>query len=195
MIHLAKSLNPTQFIGLTAYLFAATSCTVAWAASRNAPRPSRLAAVFAVLEAALVLDMAFNIRWRLHDALQAEAVRADLYTHRAAPQLAALGLLGVAAVTGMGLAFQYLRGRTGATLATCGVILSLSCWGAEVVSFHAIDAVFYHTVHKVKMVSLCWVAFSMMTGLGILWEARAARSIAKQGAKSAAKPPSSLTSS
>jgi hypothetical protein len=170
MIPLATPLNPTQFIGLSAYLFAATSCGIAWGRSRRTSR-------------------------HLHDVLEGEAIRENLYGQRVGPQLAALGLLGVAAAAGMGLAFQYLRGRTGATMAVCGTILSLSCWCAEVISLHATDFVFFYTVDGVMLVSLCWVSCSLMTGLGILWEARAARSHACQGAKPAGKPPSSLTSS
>ena len=195
MISPAEWLTPMRFIGLSAYLLATICCGIAWARGRGTPRFGRLAAVLAVLEAGLFLDMVFSIRWQLHDLLQGEAIRANLYAQRAGPQLAALGLLGVAVVAGIGLAFQRLRGRTGTTVAACGTILSLSCWCAEVISLHAVDAVFYSTVNGVMLVSLFWVACSLMTGLGILWEARTARSHAGQGAKPSGEPPSSLTDS
>ena len=53
---------------------------------------SRLAAVLAVLEAGLFLDMAFSVRWQLHDLLEGEAIRENLYAQRVGPQIAALGL-------------------------------------------------------------------------------------------------------
>jgi hypothetical protein len=184
MTLIAGWLSATRVIGLTAYLFAAAACGIAWAKGRGTPRRRRLAAVLAVLEAGLFLDMVFSGRWLLHDLLENEAITANLYAQRTGPQLATLGVLGAAAAAGMGLALQCLRGRTGASVAVCGVILSLSCWCAEVISLHVIDTVFYHTVDGVMLVSLIWIVCSLMTGLGILWDSRAA---------CAETPPSSLT--
>ena len=195
MMSLAGWLNPTRVIGLSAYLFAVISCGIAWARSRRTLRGPRLAAVLAVLEAGLFLDMAFSFRWLLHDLLENEAIAKGLYSHRAGPQIAALGFLGVAAVAGMGLAFQRLRGRKGAIVAACGAILSVSCWFVEVISLHATDAAFYYTVDGVMLVSLCWVACALMTGLGILWDARAVHAYTGQGANPAGTPPSALTGS
>jgi hypothetical protein len=195
MISLAQWLNPTQLIGLSAYLFAAISCGIAWVRSRRTPRLRGLASLLAALEAGLFLDMVFSFRWHLHDLLEGQAIRENLYAQRVGPQLAALGLLAVAAAVGMGLVLQRLCGRTGAIVATCGAILSLSCWCAEVISLHATDAVFYYNVDGIMVVSLCWVAFSLMTGVGILWDARVASSHICQGTNPAAKPPSSLTDS
>jgi hypothetical protein len=58
-------------------------------------------------------------------------------------------------------------------VAICGAILSLSCWCAEVISLHAVDAIFHATINGIMLVSLIWVAGSLMTGLGILWDLRA----------------------
>jgi len=163
-------LNPTRIIGMTAYLFTAVSCTIAWARYRGSPRMRRLVGVIAVLEAGLFLDMVFSVRWQLHDLLEGEAIRENLYAQRFGPQLAALIILGAIAAAGIGLTWLRFHGRAGAIIAVWGVVLSLSCWCAEVISLHAIDAVIYYTVDGVMLVSLCWVACSLMTGLGILWE-------------------------
>jgi len=162
-------------VGLSAYLFAAISCGIAWARVHENPRTGRLAAILLVLEAGLFLDMLFNGRWLLHDLLQGEAMAEKLYTLRTGPQIAMLGLLGAAAVGGVALAFRSLRGRTGAAVAICGMIFSLSCWCAEVISLHAIDAVLYRSVGGVMFVSLIWVLCSLTTSLGILWDTRVSR--------------------
>lgn len=167
-------MNPTRFIGLSACLFAALCCGLAWAECRKVRR-SQLAAVLGLLETGLFLDMAFSVRWQLHNLLEGEAIRENLYAQRSLPQVAALGLLFAAAGIGTGLAFRYFRGRVGATMAVWGAVASLSCWCAEVISLHAVDQVFYRKVDGVMLVSLCWVLSSLMTGTGILWDARAAR--------------------
>jgi hypothetical protein len=178
---------------MAAYLFGATSCCIAWARSGGTLR--RLAALLGALEAGLFLDMVFNGRWLLHGLLANLAIAENLYAERVQPQLAALSLLGAAAAAGMGLALPSLRGRPGASVAVCGAILSSSCWCAEVISLHAFDAAFHAKVKGVMLVSLVWIAGALMTGLGILWEARAYHATSRSDVSNAGAPTSSLTDS
>jgi hypothetical protein len=187
--------NPTRLIGLSACFFATTSCAIAYARSRNGTRLRGTAAVLAVLEALLFLDMALNIRWQLHDLLQRDAVQENLYAQRSGPQLAALIILSTATAAVMGLILRRLRGGTGAIVAVCGAILSLSCWCSEVISLHGVDAVFYRTVCGVMLVSLLWVVCSLMTGLGILWELRTTRVYSIDGTNRTGEDTSSLIDS
>lgn len=166
-------------IGLVAYLFAAMLCAIAWARRIGTTRPRRLAASLAMLNAGLFLDIWMEGRWRLHDLLQAEAITRNLYAQRSGPQFAALGILGAAATIGMMLAIARLRGRAGASVAACGAILALSCWCVEVISQHAADAVLYHTVKGVMLVTLIWIACTLMMSLGIQWDARTASARAR----------------
>jgi hypothetical protein len=195
VIFLAAWLNSARLVGLIAYLFAAISCGIALGEARRDPRGKRLAEILLAFESGLFLDIAFSIRWQLHDLLEYEAIRNHLYSERAGPQIAALVFLCLAAAVGIGIALHRLRGRVAATVAVSGAILSLSCWCTEVISLHATDAVLYRRVDGVMLVSLCWIAFSLMTGLGILLDAREARSEAVQRAISATKANSSLTDS
>jgi hypothetical protein len=176
VIFLARSLSPARIIGLTAFLFALVSCVIAWVRGRgNAPHPRRLAAVLTLLQAALLLDVAFNGRWLLHDMLANVAKASSLYGDRSGPQHVALALLSGAVVTGFGLALWTFRGRPGAALAACGGILSLCCWCVEVISLHAVDGFLYRRVDGVMLVRLAWAACSLMTGAGILWDTFAMR--------------------
>jgi hypothetical protein len=195
MLDLPGGQNPTRFVGLIAYLLSATCCNIAWAASRWKSRKVHLVAVLALLETGFFLDMVFSVRWQLHDLMEGQAIRENLYVQRAGPQLAALGLLGAVAAAGMVLAFQRLRGRTGATIAAFGAILSSACWCTEVISLHDTDRVLHYTVDGVMLVSLCWLAFSVMTGLGILWDVRLSYSNARKGSFDFGKPPSSVKGS
>jgi len=195
MISVAGWTTPTRSVGMATYLFAATSCGIAWVRSGPVPRRRRLALFLAALEVGLFLDMVFNGRWLLHDLLEKEAIARNLYVQRVGPQLAALGLLGAAAAATIGLVLRTLRGRAGVSVAVCGVILSLSCWCAEVISLHAVDTVFHSTVNGIMLVSLIWVAGSLMTGLGILWDLRAPYAAMSSAANRAHTPSSSLTDS
>jgi len=172
MISLAGWLSPTRIVGLAAYFFATTSCCIAWVRNLRAQRSGRLAAYLGLLEAGLFIDMAFNGRWMLHDLLEDEAISRSLYAQRTGPQVALLGFLGAATAISIGLVIRALGGKTGASVAACGAIFSLSCWCAEVISLHAIDAVFYANIDGLMVVSLCWIGGSLMTGLGILWESK-----------------------
>jgi hypothetical protein len=175
MISIHGGVNPTQFIGLSTCLFAFVCCVIAWIGGRGFPRFRRIAALLAVLEAALFLDMMFSGRWLLHDWLENEAKARGLYAARAGPQIAALCFLGGCAAAGIAWTLWRLRGKQGATLAACGGILSLVCWCVEAVSLHAVDRVLYRTFDGIMRVTLIWIACALMTGVGILGEMLAAR--------------------
>jgi uncharacterized iron-regulated membrane protein len=175
MISSAGWLNPTRIIGLASCLFALASCVIALAKGSGPPRRKRLAAILAGLEGALLIDMVFDIRWMLHDFEDRVAMENGVYGLRSGPQMAMLVLLIGIVLGALGLAIWRFRGRTYASLAACGGILSVSCWFAEVVSLHAVDAVAYHRIHGAMLVSLAWIACSLMTGVGILCDAFAFR--------------------
>ena len=168
MISIAQSLSPTRIIGLTADLFALSSCAVAWVRGRRAHLRTRLAATLTLLEAALLLDLAFNARWLLHNLLANVAIASHLYGERSGPQQVALGLLGFVVVAAIASALWRFRRRPGAALAACGGILSVCCWWVEVISLHAVDSVLYRRVDGVTFIRLAWAACSLMTGVGIL---------------------------
>jgi hypothetical protein len=192
VITLAGWLNATRIIGLSAYLLALVSCAIAWAYGHGAAHKRRLAAVIGALEAALLLDMALDGRWWLHDLLENELIARRLYPLREGPQVVALGILGIGAVAGIGWALWSFRGRAGASLAACGAVLSLACWGVEVISLHGVDLVFYREIYGVKLVAGVWIACALMTGMGILWDTRAIKGASKveDGVEG---PPTSLT--
>jgi hypothetical protein len=168
---IAGWLNPTRFVGLTASLFALGSCSIAWAKGRRPRHQRRLAAVLTALETTLFLDMIFNVRWLLHGLLDSEAMAHSVYGERFGPQHIGLGVVGIAILAGLGLTVRRFRGRPGAMLAAFGGILSVCCWFVEVISLHAVDSLLYHAVFGVMRVSFIWIGCSVMTSVGVLWDA------------------------
>lgn len=160
-------LTPVKASGMAAYLIAAVAC--ASAAVRTADkRIVRLAGVLCALYTMLLLDIAFDWRWKLYDWLRSEAVSFRWYDQRSEPQIAALVAIGVAvlaAATSLGRRFAFARG---APLAICGGLLSIGCWLTEVVSLHASDAVLYRHVGPLLSVSFLWMLACAMTAAGIL---------------------------
>jgi hypothetical protein len=128
-----------------------------------------------MLEAALLLDAVFNGRVRVHSLLDSEVIARNMYDQRFGPQYAALVLLAIAVVGGVGLVFRLFRGRPGACLAAFGCILSLCFWCIEVVSLHSVDSFLYHRVSGVMRISAARAVFALMTCVGILWDVFAAR--------------------
>lgn len=181
MISIRGGLNPTQLIGLSTYSFAFVCCVIAWIGGRGLPPLRRIAALLALLEAALLLDMVFSGRWLLHDWLEREANARGLYAMRAGLQSAALCFLGVCTAVGIAWTLWPLRGEPGASLAACGGILSLGTWCVEVVSLHAVDRVLYRTFDGVMHVTLIWIACALMTGAGVLWDMLACSAHARAG--------------
>jgi hypothetical protein len=181
MLFVAGSLSRTRIIAAAPHLLALVSCAIAWVGSRGAPHRRRLSAALTVVEAVLLLDTVFNGSLRVHGFLDSEAVARNVYDERFGPQHAALVVLGTTVVAAIGLLFRLFRGRPGAYLATFGCILSLCFWCVEVVSLHSVDSFLYHRVNGVTRESVVRSAFSLMTCVGILWDAFATRADARSG--------------
>jgi hypothetical protein len=171
MITIQEWLNPTRATGLVAYGTAVICCGIAWIRTK-AGLASKLAAVLMLFESALLLDMAFNWRWKLHQALMDFAVRQHEYNQRGLPQLMVVILLVALLLFGWLTAWRSLRGRGTTLLAVSGALLSLVLWCIEVVSLHAVDHVLYYSVDGVMAVTLLWVLSCTMTSIGILLDPR-----------------------
>ena len=165
-------LNPTRAVGLVAYGTACTCCGISWVRSKTRPKTSRLAAVLMLIESVLLLDIAFDWRWRVHDMFMGIAVRQNEYAQRRLPQAVVVTMLGGLLFFGLLVAWRRLRGRGTTLLAVSGVLLSLIVWCIEVVSLHAVDHVLYHTVDGVMTVTLLWLLSCIMTSIGILLDPR-----------------------
>jgi hypothetical protein len=163
--------NPTHAIGLAAYGTAVICSGIAWIRTKTS-RVSQLAAVLMLIESALLLDMAFNWRWKLHQALMDFAMRKHEYAQRALPQLIVVTLLGALLLFGWFIAWRSFHGRGTTLLAVSGTLLSLVLWCIEVVSLHAVDHALYYSVGGVMAVTLLWLLACTMTSIGILLDPR-----------------------
>jgi hypothetical protein len=123
----------------------------------------------------LLLDMAFDLRWKVHDFWMREAMASGVYDRRRLPQMLALGLLALgAALASAAILYRY-RSRIGVASAMMGTLLSVGLWSCECVSFHFVDQVFYHLVGKLMLVSLLWVALAAITCSGVWLDMRLSR--------------------
>ena len=114
----------------------------------------------------LLLDMAFNWRWKLHDLLAGDAAAHDLYSGRRPYQVAVLGILAVLLLVGAVVAVVRL-GRRGGGVALAGMLFSIGMWSTEVVSYHNVDRILNHQIGDVLVICFFWILVSCMTTLGI----------------------------
>jgi hypothetical protein len=171
MIAIGEWVNPTQAIGLLAYGTAATCCAIAWIRTKER-QASQLAAAFTLIESALLLDMAFNLRWRLHSFFMDFAMQKHEYDVRRLPQEIVLTILGGLLIFGLLAARRLFRDRVGARLAVSGILLSVILWCVEVVSLHAVDHILYHVIGKWMVVSALWILACLTTSIGMLMVSR-----------------------
>ena len=166
--------SPTRIIGLTAFATTCAVCVAGWWAGRERGRPSSLFAVLAMVQAAFVLDMAFDWRWKLNLMLAQTAVRMGLYDQRRPPQFAALILLSVlAALAALAILIRFRR-RIGAGVAVSGTMLSCALWCTEWVSYHRMDQFLYHLVGGAMLVSFFWMGNAAVTCFGVWLDSRGA---------------------
>jgi hypothetical protein len=169
MITIGEWLNPTKTVGLLAYGAATLCCGIAWAKAKKQPEVRRLAALLMCVESVLLLDIAFNWRWMLHQFAMDLAQRRHEYEFRRAPQMIALGVLVALLLLGLLAVRRFFRSTGGSRLAVSGVLLSVILWGTEVISLHQVDHYLYHRLGPIMVVSLLWVLACVMTSIGMLY--------------------------
>jgi hypothetical protein len=168
-------MTATHVAGLMAYGAATVACLFSLARARRDSVLARLSALLAVLESALLLDIAFNWRWALHNWLQDEFVAHHLYDRRRVVQVLMLAAVAAALTLAIGCALRRPRARQyeWAVAAVCGGCLSFGVWCVEVISLHAIDRILYTRAVGVLVVAYLWALPSLLTTFGILMAARA----------------------
>jgi hypothetical protein len=165
-------IGPTQGSGEVAYGSALICCCIAWLRAKAGGRTKRLAAALMILEGALLFDMFFNWRWKLHQSLMDLAIRNHDYSQRRSPQVIVVALLVFALLSGLIFAWRSFRHRGMTLLAVSGALLSLVLWCVEVVSLHYVDHVLYYSLGGFMSVSLLWLVACSMTSIGILLDPR-----------------------
>jgi hypothetical protein len=163
-------LSPTRMTGLLSYATAFGACAWRWFAEGRRGRPSGEFLLLAVAQLGLVLDIALDIRWKLHDFWMTRATEMHLYSERRGPQLVALVLLVGLLLVGVVWIPLRFRGRRGLALALSGTMLSIGLWFCEMLSYHFMDAVLYSMAGKLMLVSFLWVVLAMTTCSGVWLE-------------------------
>jgi hypothetical protein len=167
MVAYHEWLSPTRLTGLTAYTASLLACTWRWVTYRERDVWGRLYAVLVGVQLSLLLDMAFDWRWKLHDLGVRVTTGLGVYGLRSTPQLLALAALSLTLALFSILIFYKFRRRIGVALALTCTLLSVGLWCVECVSLHYVDGVLYRLVGVVMMVSLVWVGLALVTCLGI----------------------------
>jgi hypothetical protein len=158
-------------IALAACIFA---CIVARSRRREFPPDWPVLVSLTVLQSALLVDMLFSLRWLLHNELASEFQVHNLYDRRVGPQHLALFVVAAAASTAIWLLLRSLRGRRGAQLASCGMILWISTWFVEVISLHSMDVFLHNSFDHVTVRDAVWILSAIMISCGVLLDVRRA---------------------
>lgn len=161
-------------IGMICCLTALAACVAACILTRRRRQNWPVLVSLAVLQFALLVDMLFHVRWLVHNQLAGEFRAHHLYDGRVGPQHLALLLVAAAALVGIWMLLRSLRGRRGAQLASCGMILWISTWLAQVISLHSIDVFLHRSLAHVTVRDAAWIVSSLMISCGVLLDARRA---------------------
>ncbi len=132
-------------------------------------------AVLVVVQFFLLLDMAFDWRWKIHDFFGQDAQTLGVYGERRPPQVLALLVLSGVLVFAVIWIYCKFRGRPGLAMAVTGTVLSVGLVCCEAISYHYVDKVLYHMVGNVMAVSLMWIGLAAVTCSGVLlnWRSQA----------------------
>jgi len=132
-------------------------------------------AALAGVQFALLLDMTFDWRWKLHEYGMRAAIAEGAYGQRRAPQLVALVILAaVLIVCGVAILYRF-RHRAGVALAVTATLLSVGLWCSEAISYHFLDRVLYLMIGKAMLVSFLWLGLAVITCCGLCRDALSQR--------------------
>lgn len=180
MVAVYEWISPTRIVGLAAYGASLLACLLRWASSRKSGAVSRPFALLSAVQSFLLLDMAFDWRWKLHGFWMQEAAALGVYDQRRLPQALALGFLLLVSVVVCFAILSRFRSRAGLAIALTGTMLSLGLWCCECISLHMLDQFLYHLIGGVMAVSLLWTALAMVTCFGAWRDGRSHLSVEPQ---------------
>jgi hypothetical protein len=172
MVSILEGLSVTRVVGLAAYATSLSLCAGRLWKSRTDSRTGKVFGVLTILQLALLLDIAFDWRWKLHAFFMGQATAHGVYELRRSPQLLALWVLaGISAFCCVSIASKF-RHRSGAAIAVTGTMLSIMLRGAELLSYHNLDAVLYRSIWKIMLVGVLWLGLTAFTCLGVWIDSR-----------------------
>jgi len=157
----------TSIAGLLSFSTATASGCIAWWRLRNLPTIAGSIAWVAALESLLLLDMAVNGRWILHENMMQFALHQGFYAQRRGIQIAGLTILIAVFAFWTVILFRRLRGRRSATIAAWSALLSFGMWCVELVSLHAIDAVLYRKIGGFMVIAFVWMVLGATTAISL----------------------------
>jgi hypothetical protein len=173
--------SPTRTMGLLSYAVSLGACAWRWVAGRRLGRPARVYLLLTAVQFGLLIDMTFDIRWKLHEFFMTRAVEHNVYGERRDPQLVALVLLIGVLLVGASWILRRFRDRPGLVLAVSGTMLSVGLWFCEMLSYHFVDHVMYSMVGELMLVSLLWLGLAATTCYGVWldrsWESAEYRNV------------------
>jgi hypothetical protein len=167
MVLIANGLSATRILGLVAYVIALTVCVVKARSERPVTGWRRIYLVLSLAQLVLLLDIAFDWRWKLHDLFMHAAMADDVYGQRHMPQRLALVLVAAVAAGVAAWVMSKLRTRRGVGLAAAATVLSVALHGVEMISYHGMDAILYRMAGGVMVVSFLWAALAFITCAGV----------------------------
>ena len=167
MVLIADGLSATRILGLAVYAIALAACAAKSAGRGMQDGWRRLYWTLALAQLGLLLDIAFDWRWKLHDLFMHAAMTEDVYGERRMPQRLALILVAAVAAGIASWVLWKLRTRSGAGLAAAATVLSIALHGVEMISYHGMDAILYRMAGGVMVVSFLWAALAFVTCAGV----------------------------
>jgi hypothetical protein len=165
---LSEWFSITRTIGLIAYTVSFAACLLCWIRSTETRAKASILPLLAGVQLTLLLDMIFDLRWRVHEFWMRQAMADGLYGERRGPQF--LTLAGLAILLAIFAIFLFMRFRSskGLRLAIFGTTLSVGLCFGEAVSYHNADRVLHASIGGAMVVSFLWCGLSAFTCIG-LW--------------------------
>jgi hypothetical protein len=157
-------LNPTQIVGVLAFLGATLASSVAVARSRATE--ARGWVLLACLNGLFAVEAMAGFRHRIHDFAAHAATLEGAYATRATGQTVIIAAVAAGLIAGIGMILKSMASQTWPVRAA-GVIAAalVGLFAVEGVSLHAIDALLWRPILQVRIVGWLWATGALATSL------------------------------
>jgi hypothetical protein len=149
--------NPTELTGLLSFAAATIACLIA--TRRSGSRDARIWRLLALMNCLFLIEIYFGLRFRIAELavmlLKTRGVYAKLHGLTQEIMIVAIAAIALVFVT---LFLFWRQGAGGAARLAASITIAVSAlFAIEMVSLHAVDAVFYRPIGPVLMLGWVWV--------------------------------------
>jgi hypothetical protein len=150
-------INSTELIGLMSFITATIACLIA--AQRSDSRDARIWKMLAFINLLFVIELYIGLRLEIAALAKSWLVASGLYANmHGGIQAISIALIAISAVIFAALMLVSRSVASGGARLAAGItVAAFALFATEIISLHALDALFYRPLGPVAVIAWLWL--------------------------------------